>query len=82
MNALETAPEQIPTMIQRALSEGINADYVLMDSWFTMPPLIKVIVEQGYCGTRHGCNWYGKSNETALFSGWAVARFKKSLSFG
>lgn len=47
MNALQTAPEQIPAMIQRALSEGINADYVLMDSWFTMPPLIKDIVEQG-----------------------------------
>lgn len=47
VNALQTAPEQIPDMIQRALSSGINADYVLMDSWFTMPPLIKGIVEQG-----------------------------------
>jgi len=47
VNALQTAPEQIPDMIRRALSTGINADYVLMDSWFTMPPLIKAIVEQG-----------------------------------
>lgn len=47
MNALQTAPEQIPAMIQRALTEGIHADYILMDSWFTMPPLIKDIVDQG-----------------------------------
>lgn len=47
VNALQTAPEQIPDMIRRALSSGVNANYVLMDSWFTMPPLIKGIVEQG-----------------------------------
>jgi len=47
VNALQTAPEQIPAMIQRALSSGIDASYVLMDSWFTMPPLIKGIVDQG-----------------------------------
>lgn len=47
VNALQTAPEQIPAMIQRALSSGIDASYVLMDSWFTMPPLIKGILEQG-----------------------------------
>ena len=47
VNALQTAPEQIPDMIQRALSNGINAEYVLMDSWFTMPPLVKAVVEQG-----------------------------------
>ncbi|WP_019415068.1 IS4 family transposase [Paenisporosarcina sp. TG20] len=47
LNALQTAPEQIPDMIKRALSSGIDAGYVLMDTWFTMPPLIKGIVEQG-----------------------------------
>lgn len=31
--ALQTAPEQLPTMISRALSAGIDASYVLMDSW-------------------------------------------------
>ena len=46
-NALQTAPEQIPDMIQRALASGIDASYVLMDSWFTLPPLVKAIVEQG-----------------------------------
>lgn len=47
VNALQSAPEQIPDMIRRALSNGINAEYVLMDSWFTMPPLVKAVVEEG-----------------------------------
>ncbi|WP_346207464.1 transposase [Caldifermentibacillus hisashii] len=46
-NALQTEPEQIPDMIQRALTSGIEASYVLMDSWFTLPPLVKAIVDQG-----------------------------------
>ena len=45
--ALQTAPEQIPGMIARAMNVGINASYVLMDSWFTQQPLIKEITEQG-----------------------------------
>lgn len=46
-DALLSAPEQIPSMIKRALDRGIHADYVLMDSWFTLPPLVKAIVDQG-----------------------------------
>ncbi|EKN69961.1 IS4 family transposase [Schinkia azotoformans] len=46
-NALQSKPEQLPDMIKRALTNGIDASYVLMDSWFTMPPLVKAIVEQG-----------------------------------
>jgi len=34
-------------MIKRALASGIEASYVLMDSWFTLPPLVKAIVDQG-----------------------------------
>lgn len=45
--ALQKAPEQLPDMIKRALSKGIDASYVLMDSWFTQPPLIKDIIDQG-----------------------------------
>ncbi len=45
--ALQTAPEQIPDMIARAMKSGIDASYVLMDSWFTQQPLIKEITEQG-----------------------------------
>jgi DDE superfamily endonuclease len=46
-NALQSSPEQIPDMIKRALASGIDASYVLMDSWFTLPPLVKAMVEQG-----------------------------------
>lgn len=46
-DALQTAPEQIPGMLQRALNAGIDASYVLMDSWFTHPPLIQDIKAQG-----------------------------------
>jgi hypothetical protein len=47
LEALQSAPEQIPSMIQRALEAGIDASYVLMDTWFTHQPLIKNIKEQG-----------------------------------
>lgn len=45
--ALQTAPEQIPNMLKRAMDAGIDASYVLMDTWFTQQPLIKAIMEQG-----------------------------------
>jgi hypothetical protein len=47
IEALQSAPEQIPDMIRRALNSGIDASYVLMDTWFTQQPLIKNIKEQG-----------------------------------
>ncbi len=47
VEALQKAPEVIPIMIERALSMGIHASYVLMDSWFTHAPLIQVTVEKG-----------------------------------
>ena len=34
-------PEAAFLMIQRALDAGIEADYILMDSWFTDDPFIK-----------------------------------------
>lgn len=34
-------------MIQRALSAGVEASYVLMDTWFIQQPLIKSIADQG-----------------------------------
>lgn len=45
--ALQTAPSQIPEMVRRALSAGVEASYVLMDSWFTQQPLIQSLVDQG-----------------------------------
>lgn len=34
-------------MLQKALSVGFTADYVLMDSWFTHAPLLRSLNEQG-----------------------------------
>lgn len=36
-------PEMVITLLQRALNEGIKADYVLMDTWFTAGPLLLAI---------------------------------------
>ena len=34
-------------MLDRALAAGVNASYVLMDSWFTFAPLIQAIRDRG-----------------------------------
>ncbi|KGR78270.1 transposase, partial [Ureibacillus massiliensis 4400831 = CIP 108448 = CCUG 49529] len=47
VEALESAPTVIPSMLERALQAGVSADYVLMDTWFTQQPLIQSIVELG-----------------------------------
>lgn len=47
LEALEAASSIIPDMIERALTAGVPADYVLMDTWFTQQPLIQSIVEIG-----------------------------------
>lgn len=47
MEALLPAPQVIPTMIDRALQTGMQASYVLMDSWFTHAPLIQSILDHG-----------------------------------
>ncbi len=40
-------PEAAILLIRRALSAGIRADYVLMDSWFTTEPMIRSILAEG-----------------------------------
>jgi hypothetical protein len=47
LEAFQSAPTLVPEMIERALSAGISASYVLMDSWFTHAPLIQAIVKKG-----------------------------------
>lgn len=47
MEALQTAPEQIPAMVERALKSGIEASYVLMETCFTQQPLIQAIRTKG-----------------------------------
>lgn len=46
VEALRPAPEIIPVMLDRALAAGMNASYVLMDSWFTYAPLIQAILDR------------------------------------
>ena len=47
LEALLPAPRVIPAMIDRALSAGVQASYVLMDSWFTHAPLIQEMLDRG-----------------------------------
>ncbi|MED4164411.1 transposase [Halalkalibacterium halodurans] len=47
VEALQKSPDVVENMVQRALNAGIDASYVLMDTWFTHQPLIKAITSQG-----------------------------------
>jgi hypothetical protein len=47
MEAQSRKPDAVVGMIQRALSAGFTADYVLMDSWFTQEPLLQRLNTQG-----------------------------------
>lgn len=47
LEALQSAPQVVAAMIDRAIATGITASYVLMDSWFTHAPLIKEAVGRG-----------------------------------
>lgn len=47
MEAVQKAPSLIPSMLERALAAGIDASYLLMDSWFTNAPLIKETLAHG-----------------------------------
>ncbi|GMQ60690.1 hypothetical protein AN1V17_50920 [Vallitalea sediminicola] len=45
--ALQKKPEVAINMIKHALRQGVMADYVLMDTWFTHEPLIQSILAEG-----------------------------------
>jgi hypothetical protein len=45
--ALLTKPEAVIQMVDRALKAGFAADYLLMDSWFTMMPLVESMLAKG-----------------------------------
>jgi hypothetical protein len=47
LEALRPSPQIISEMIDRALSSGVVASYVLMDTWFTYAPLIQEIITRG-----------------------------------
>ncbi len=40
-------PEAAVRLVRRALAAGIQADYVLMDTWFTTEPMIRSVLETG-----------------------------------
>lgn len=45
--AVQSKPEIAVKLIEHALNQGMVADYVLMDTWFTHAPLIESIAEKG-----------------------------------
>lgn len=45
--AIKKAPAVIPDMVRRALGNGVQASYILMDSWFTQQPLVKDLTSLG-----------------------------------
>ena len=46
-DAVERKPEAAVKMIHDALAVGIQAAYVLMDTWFTNEPFIKKVLDDG-----------------------------------
>lgn len=41
LEALQSSAEQMPEMIQRAMGAGIEASYMLMDTWSPHQPLAR-----------------------------------------
>lgn len=46
LEAVQPKPDMAAQLLQNALDKGMNADYVLMDTWFTHAPLIEAITEK------------------------------------
>ena len=47
IEALVDKPTATLNLVKQTLSQGIAADYLLMDSWFTEAPLIKEVINEG-----------------------------------
>ena len=45
--SLLAKPEATVLLVQKALAAGIQADYVLMDTWFTTEPMLEKLLEAG-----------------------------------
>ena len=58
-------PEAVFLMIRRALAAGIEADYILMDSWFTNDPFIKKLRNAGL----HVIGMVRNGNQRYLYQG-------------
>lgn len=60
-DAVERKPEAAVKMIHDALAAGIQAAYVLMDTWFTNEPFIKKVLDEGI-----NCHRYAERQQAAL----------------
>ena len=60
-DAVQRKPEAAVNMIHDALTTGIQAAYVLMDTWFTNEPFIKKSAGGG-----HWCHRYDQRQQAAL----------------
>lgn len=47
MEAFSRKPDAVVDLLDRALTAGFTADYVLMDSWFTQAPLLHQLTVKG-----------------------------------
>lgn len=45
--AVGTKPQAAIDMVKRAMGNGVQADYILMDSWFTTEPLLLALADEG-----------------------------------
>lgn len=45
--SMNKKPDAAIKLVQNALSQGILADYVLMDTWFTNEPMIQAMITEG-----------------------------------
>lgn len=45
--ALQPMPRVVETLVKHSLAAGMQADYLLMDSWFTYAPLLSTITQLG-----------------------------------
>lgn len=47
IEAFSRKPDSVVDLIDRAISSGFSADFVLMDSWFTQAPLLRQLLGKG-----------------------------------
>lgn len=47
LEALHTAPQVVAAMLDRAISTGMAAPFILMDSWFAHAPLLQEVINRG-----------------------------------
>lgn len=63
--ALHTAPQVVVAMLDRAISAGMAAPFILMDSWFTHAPLLQEVIQRGL----HAIGMVKNDNKRYLVNG-------------